>query len=881
MRKSLNPNIPVKIIPFVALLAFSFCAALPDTSLAQPLTITTIAGQYGNQYFQDGVGTNATFDSIGPMAADQAGNLYVIEVASIQKISPDHTVTTFAGNPAQAGHLDATGTDARFGSIQDIAVDKNGYLYVTDYMIGINGYPLYYIRKISPSAVVTTLTVDVNSSGFRPGYTSIAVDSSGNIYLSGGGAVTYSSAIGKITPDGVVSILAEEEYVAGFDGFNGMTVDGAGIVYVAIGSGIQKISPDGTVTTWVGSPIDTGGTELDGIGTNAAFYGANGIALDRAGGAYVTDYRGKTIRYVSPAGGVTTVAGLANTSPTTSNDGVGSDARFRDPEGIAMDTAGNVYITDAYGDTVLKGVPPSLPPIGSFSESPGGTPVRFNNPWQFTAYFTNIVSDLRLRVQSTTTTNDEGSWTDLPGNLSMTDVDGNWNLNTTNVPTGTQYFRVVASAPGYLDSASAAVGPEIVLGPPPLPPIGSFSESPGGTPVRSSNPWQFTASYSTLVSDLRLHVQSTTTTNIQGSWTDLPYGGQMADQDGNWTLNTTDVPTGIRYFRVDASAPGYADSASAAVGPETVLDGIAPFGFFSWNTTGPQRNGALWTFTITEPSIISDLRLVVQSSPDNLSSWSDLPDGGQMGHIDATWTLNTTNLPLGQQFFRVVASAPTYFDRNSASVGPFNIEAALIPFTITTSGAGYHVLDLNAPPEMQDPAKMVYLTAVANAIVQYIITGNLEQELAAVTLAADQFASVELKVGTGQTLTLPALNAGPGASVELKGTINGEVTLISQDGGSFISQDGGSLTYDAVPAGIVASGAGNIVASGAGNIVASGAGNIVASGAGNIVSTGGSKVVGVNGPAVFNRNINGFTPSNVHSSQNRSFRCPRSRRSRG
>jgi hypothetical protein len=182
---------------------------------------------------------------------------------------------------------------------------------------------------------------------------------------------------------------------------------------------------------------------------------------------------------------------------------------------------------------------------------------------------------------------------------------------------------------------------------------------------------------------------------------------------------------------------------------------------------------------------------------------------------------------------------------------------------------------------MQDPAKMVYLTAVANAIVQYIITGNLEQELAAVTLAADQFASVELKVGTGQTLTLPALNAGPGASVELKGTINGEVTLISQDGGSFISQDGGSLTYDAVTAGIVASGAGNIVASGAGNIVASGAGNIVASGAGNIVSTGGSKVVGVNGPAVFNRNINGFTPSNVHSSQNRSFRCPRSRRSRG
>jgi len=93
-------------------------------------------------------------------------------------------------------------------------------------------------------------------------------------------------------------------------------------------------------------------------------------------GAYVTDEDGETIRYIySPAGIVSTVAGLANQSPINNyNDGVGSDARFISPYGITVDTAGNVFITDISGATVLKGVPPSLSPIGSFSESPGVSP---------------------------------------------------------------------------------------------------------------------------------------------------------------------------------------------------------------------------------------------------------------------------------------------------------------------------------------------------------------------------------------------------------------------------------------------------------------------------------------------------------------------------
>jgi hypothetical protein len=765
----------MKTITALTFLAFTFCTAFLDTVGAQPLTITTIAGQYGNGNFKNGIGTNATFSQVGPMAADPAGNLYLIDGTSIQKISPDLTVTTFAGSPQQSGYLDATGINARFSAIQDIAVDKNGYIYVADYAY-VNGNYSGFIRKISPSAVVTTLTVNVNLTEVID----IAVDSSGNIYVV---CVTSVLNIGKITPDGVFSILTTNAPpLSGGDHYNGLAVDGAGIVYVTFGSGIQKVSP-GTVSTWVGSRIDSG-TELDGPGTSAAFWGANKIALDRSGGAYVTDLQGQTIRYVSAAGVVSTVAGLAYTSPTINNDGVGSNARFLGPNGITVDTAGNVYITDG-GGTVLKGVPPSLPPIGLFTESPGGTPVRSNNPWQFTASFTALVSDLRLSVQSTTTPTDKTSWTALPG----------------------------------------------------------FSDN----------------------SDMTEGVA------------------------GNWTLNRTDVPTGTQYFRVVASAPGYFDSSLLAVGSETVLDGIAPLGDLNWETTGPDRTGALWTFTITEPSLIPNLRLQVQSSSDNLTRWGDLPDGGWMINQDGTWTLDTTNLPVGQQWFRVVASAPTYVDRISPSWGAFNIEAALTPVTITTSGAGNYTIPLDAQ-ELLDSAHMVFLTARANAKVQFLLTGNFQQLMAAATLAADQYSSVRLTVDADQTLTDPAINVGPDALLENKGKIIGNVALnggstaaalIGQDGGALIGPGGGAITGNAISAAIivapiVAQGAGNIVAQGAGNliskdgshlisqdgggIVASGAGNIVASGAGKIASTGGSNVVGVNGPAVINRNVNGFTP---------------------
>jgi hypothetical protein len=742
MRKSLNPNIPVKIIPFVVLLAFSLCAAFLDTAGAQPLTVTTIAGKFDHNGYINGVGTNAQFHGLNDfsdLAADANGFLYVVDGNSIRRISPDLLVVTLAGNPVQAGYVDATGTNALFSSPAGIAADANGNVYVAD-------QGNYVIRKISFAGVVSTVAGDgtygyVDSDAGTPefqGPNSVALDSAGNIYVA-----DYTT-LRKITSAGVVSTLAGTQS-PGFNDGTGtnarfiypffLAANADGNIYVAMAWFIRQVTPDGTVSTLAGSDH----TDHDGIGTSAGFDGAYSIAVDKAGGLYVADFNVGTIRYVTSAGVATTVAGTINRFPYPgSNDGVGTNAWMEGPQGIAVDPFGNVYIVDGGEYTVLKGVPPSLSPIGSFSESPGGTPVRSSNPWQFTAYFTNIVSDLRLRVQSTTTTNDEASWMDLPD------------------------------------------------------------------------------------------------------------GGQMIDVDGNWTLNTTDVPTGTRYFRVIASAPGYADSASAAVGPENVQAGIAPFGFFKWETTYPNQTGNVWVFNIDESSIISGLSLRVQSTDDGGTNWNDLPSG-QMTRFGSTWALNTTNLPTGNVSFRVIASAPNYIDRDSASLGPFTIQPPLPTVVESSSTGGTYTLDSIMGPTPEQ----IYFNAVSNAVVKFGCTDTTNYN-SAVNLAGQQYAAAVLQIEASQNVPILAANMGQNSTLILKGAITGNVSLDSQDasgvispnGGNVISPNGGNLTHDAGTDALISQDGGGLISQDGGGLISQDGGGLISQDGGGVISPNGGNLTG-------------------------------------
>jgi len=168
--------------------------------------VTTIAGSStGVSGFQDGQGSAALFDYPEGIAIDATGNLYIIDLGNfaIRKISPTGYVSTFAGGGG-SGHVDGTGTAAKFSSMNGITIDKQGNLYVTD-----NGS---YVRKITPAGVVTTIAGSSNT-GFTNGPGSgatfngtfgLAVDGQDNIYVDD----RFNDVIRKITPDGNVSTYA-------------------------------------------------------------------------------------------------------------------------------------------------------------------------------------------------------------------------------------------------------------------------------------------------------------------------------------------------------------------------------------------------------------------------------------------------------------------------------------------------------------------------------------------------------------------------------------------------------------------------------------------------------------------------------------------------
>ena len=339
--------------------------------------VTTLAGAYAQYGTTDGPGAQALFNLPGGLAFD-GGQLYVADTenALLRKIDvASATVTTVAGS--RPGSVDGNVSVALFREPDGIALDPEGNLFIGDTDNDT-------IRELGlASGTVTTLAGSPLTAGDADGVgaaalfakpQAVALDGSGQLYV----ADTNNNRVCKVVTDtGAVSTLATFQATP-----QGFAIDGTDVLTSLSDHRIVRIAADGTITTLAGAAGVNG--FVDGAGADARFNSPTGLLNDGAGTLYVVDADNHVVRSIALATG--TVSTFAGAKSAGAADGPADQARFFAPQGLATD-GDNVYVADtnnhvirmitlATGDvtTLAGGAGQSGHADGSFTDA------RFNQP---------------------------------------------------------------------------------------------------------------------------------------------------------------------------------------------------------------------------------------------------------------------------------------------------------------------------------------------------------------------------------------------------------------------------------------------------------------------------------------------------------------------
>ena len=386
--------------------------------------VSTIAGTGGDGFTGDGgLATAAQLYSPIALALDTANNLYITTGGRIRKVDQNGIITTFVGKKIDT--FSGDGGAASLAGInfpQKLSVDSEGNLLFADAMnqrirmvnsngiistivgTGLTDYcgdgeqaskaMLYFpeaiafdakgslyitdvanfrIRKVDVNGVISTFAgngVDnysgdggLATSASVSGLSGIAVDGSGNVFLSAG-----QSRIRKVDVNGIISKFAGN-VSSGFTGDGGLAIsaslnapeglacDASGNVYVADASNmrIRKISTSGIISTIAGNGLGSSNCPSDfgngGQALNACLCAPSGVFVDVSGEVYIADRANQRIRKVDNTGIISNVAGVTNFS---GDGGLAISAELYWPTGVAIDSKGNKYIADQYHHIIRK-----------------------------------------------------------------------------------------------------------------------------------------------------------------------------------------------------------------------------------------------------------------------------------------------------------------------------------------------------------------------------------------------------------------------------------------------------------------------------------------------------------------------------------------------
>jgi len=348
--------------------------------------ITTVAGT-GTAGFSGDGGRATSANLYNPLgvAVDASGNLYIPDVDNerIRVVSKAGIVNTLVGGAIGDGGLGVFGF---FNQPLGVARDAAGNTYIAD---SYNNR----VRKIAANGVITTVAGtgalgfldNVPATGAKLSYpTGVAVDGSGNLYI----ADVNNYRVRKVDASGNITTVAGNGTCCGTTGDGGpatnarigspygVTLDASGNLYIADTSNnvIRKVDASGTITTIAGS--GTSGSSGDGgPAISAKLSYPAGVAVDASGNLYVADRNNYRVRMISPSGTITTVAGTGNCC-SGGDGGKATSANLDFPAGVAVDTAGNLYIADGTSRIrlVSGGIITTIAGAGSMGYSGDGGP---------------------------------------------------------------------------------------------------------------------------------------------------------------------------------------------------------------------------------------------------------------------------------------------------------------------------------------------------------------------------------------------------------------------------------------------------------------------------------------------------------------------------
>jgi uncharacterized protein (TIGR03437 family) len=334
--------------------------------------ISTVAGTPGKAGFSGNGGAplSALLKTPSGVAVDAAGNLYIADASNAQvrevTAGAGSTINTIAGQ-YESGYSGDGGpaTSALLSSPNGVTVDASGTLYIAD---ALNNR----VRTVSGGTIANYAGAD-HSQGdggkasaallFYP--QGIAWDSQGNLYI----ADTQNNKVRKVAADGTISTIAGTGALAisgdggaaikaGIVQPQGVAVDSSGNVYVSTLNQIRMVNSQGIISTMVNT-ADSGGFGGDnGPATAATLDFPQGLAVDSAGNLYIADTYNHRIRKVS-GGTITTVVGSGPFYPETTGSfsgdgGPATSATLSFPYGVAFDSSGNMLVVDSKNYVIRK-----------------------------------------------------------------------------------------------------------------------------------------------------------------------------------------------------------------------------------------------------------------------------------------------------------------------------------------------------------------------------------------------------------------------------------------------------------------------------------------------------------------------------------------------